>query len=722
MKIPLITNTLFAVVSMAWITSCSEKNSETSPNTQKPLPDEVRRNNVDGLPGAIHEHAAQSPIQWQPWTRETVASAKAANRMMFAFVAKAQASGYAESLDALGGEPATAQLINDHYVPVIIDGDAVREIGLFAADLSMEINQNVNLPFFIWLSPAGHPIAWISSPWIDAKTAQEHFRQSHSMVERIWQESPEYVLRNSEIDHKSRYERISKRVLARIESDQPKLDTVRAIRSLTSLYDPLSRNYEKIGGLFPIGTLDLLASAAMQPGLPEDVIRNAGATTRELVKDLLASAMFDPLDGGLFSARRGASWSLPRHNRHSIMQSRAAVALFRIHQATGKPIALERALGVIDFAERHYQTRDGLYAIGKDPAATPEDWLWTSEDVEAVLGEDDAQWWAELTGMQTLGNIPYEIDPQREFFRLNSLALKASSEELAQQSGMSVAEFNARFEAARGKLVAARTERLGEIPRDEHAHAVASFRMVSAYAAAYTATGDQEWQNKSVELLKRSRGAFSSGAKLRVFASEAAPELNEARAFVYAVAIQSILDVVQITGDTGWLDWSDDLATVMTENFTSEGFIREAAEDVSVLEVPMTDLMMLFEDSTVGLLNFAECRLAALNRPLLEDLRKLAGTLPVSCVDFPVQHTDIIQSFLVRGYGVTLVYNDRTAPELIERIQRLPIRMFHRRAAAAGESLPERGCLLLSPDRPPEPITTAEQLGNALLPIPTMSQ
>lgn len=695
----------------------NEREAQIESFVLQDLPAPARQNNLSGLSGAVYSHAANSPIHWQPCTSQSFQIAKDTNRMVFAMVAMSQAAGFTETLDALASDPGMVDLINTNYLPIIIDADDFREFALLIADLSIEIKQNINLPFFIWMSPEANPVAWIASPWLNTNNTREHFMRSHSMVAKIWEESPEYVIRNSAMDNETRHARISKRRLNRIESEQPQVDTVRAIRQLTSLYDPLSRNYDEIGALFPVGTLDLLASAAMQPTLPSDVKRRANETTREFVKDLLGSAIFDPLDGGLFSGRRGNSWSLPQYNRNSVMQSRAAVALFRTYQATGMDIALERALGVLKFVENNYQTNDGLFTMANFEPIDTHLWLWNIEEVQEILGPDDGKWFASLTDMRERGNIAYENDPERQFFRLNSLALAKATAELAADSEMSPDAFTSRFDSACEKLLAAREKRFGKWIRGEHAHAVASFRMVSAYAAAFTATGDNAWRLKAVELLNHSRNAFSDGSLLRAYPAAEHLANIEARAFVYAVAIQSILDIVDITSDHSWLDWGDNLATIMTENFARDGFLREATEKSSVINLPMTDLIMLFEDSTIGLLNFAECRLAARNRPLMRELRELAGVLPVSAVDYPVQHTDIVQSFLARHYSFTVIHNQKTSPDLISHIERLPIRMFHRRLANDGDNLPPGGCLLLRPDSPdPILISNPAELENALLP------
>ncbi len=699
------------------LAACRSEVVESTTDNLIETPSELEKNNLLQLPGAVYRHAADSPIHWQPWTRDIPDLADRSDRMIFAFVTSVQAPGFAESLETLSSNRRIVEAINQNYVPVLIDADAAREIGILTADLAAEISQPLNLPFLLWMSPAGHPVAWIPSRWIDAETARERFFQSNILVSNIWKESPEYVVRNSAMDNEARAARMDRRRMRIMGSETPDVDTVRSIRQLISLYDPLSRNYDEIGGLFPSGALDLIASAAMQADLPPDVRRRAGETTRDYLKDLLGSPMFDPLDGGLFSARRSGSWTLPSFHRNSITQSRAALALFRAYHATGEPHALESALGLIRFTENQYRTSGGLFAVGYEAGSSQEDWKWTVEEVAEILGEEEGRWWADLTGMRGLGNIPFEVDPERRYFRQNTISLPDTLHALAEKSGTPPDRFEARFEDARQKILAARDLRVGESPRDKTPHASASFRMVSAYAAAFTATGDDQWRDKSVELLERSREAFSDGARLRTFQDgDSPPEITDARAFTYALAIHALLDVVDITGNTDWLIWCDDLATVMTENFTEDDLLHEVSADARVIDLPVTDFTMLFEESSLGLINFAECRLAALGRPLMMDLRELAGKLPISAVDYPVQHTDITQSFLSRLFPVTIVHGPETPRELLDSIERLPLRMFHRRPARGDEAPPAGACLVIRGADEPVVVTNPRELENAALP------
>jgi uncharacterized protein len=326
------------------------------------LAPELGSNAVLSLPGGVYQSQAKSSIHWQPWTKETMERAREARRLLFCVIAMPQQAGFVETLDILSGDAATADSINSCYVPVLIDADASREIGLLTADLCAEIRRPLSLPLLLWMTHEGDPVAWIPAPPSERANVISLFQQSHSMVLPMWQDSWNYVLKNSALDNENRRKRLDSRRISRVTSDQPATDAVRSLRQLASLYDPYSRSFDETGGLFPASSLQLLAIASIHPGLPPEVRRSCLETTRELLKDLLPSAMFDPLDGGVFLSRRGASWSLPAFTRDCSGQARAVEALLDAHRATSDARALELALGVIAFAEGQYRTGEGLFA------------------------------------------------------------------------------------------------------------------------------------------------------------------------------------------------------------------------------------------------------------------------------------------------------------------------------------------------------------------------
>lgn len=713
---------------LALVTSSCRKGTSVDEKNTGPvavIAPELQANGLGSLPGALYRNQAASPIHWQPWTKISLKRAKDARRLVFCVIAMPQQPGFQKILAALARDPAVVATIHEQYVPILIDGDAAREIGLLSADLCAEIKRPLQLPMFVWMTYEGNPVAWIPVAGVDSSGVVELFHQSHTMVSQMWDEDlrlmlkekkPSYVLTNSGLDNAARRKRMEQRKASTVMSEQPAVDVVRSIRQLASLYDPYSRSFDEAGGLFPSGALELLATAAIHPGLPPDVRSRALETTRELLADLLPSAMFDPLDGGVFSSRRSGSWSLPSFVRDCPGQARVAVALIQAYRATGDPRVLDKALGLIAFAEQSYTTAEGLFAMGLTAESAPELWMWSVEDIENALGPEDAPWWIKATGMKGLGNLPSEIDPRREFFRCNTLGLTQSVTDIAAGQAQSVEVFTPRFEAAKTKLLALRNARLGKTPRDESSHAGATFRMVSAYAAAFGATGDERFRNKSVALLKHAREAFCVDSRLRLFSMEAPDSIGAGRAFLYALALEAALDVAAITSDETWVFWSEALATTAAEMFTGNECLKECPDEAKLIDLPVTDLVMLFDDSTAGLVSLAECRLAELGRPMVTSFSELATPMPTYALEQPVLHTDLLLATLARHYRVTVVLGADLAPALKLATERLQMRVIQHRPARPADQVPAGSVKVLLPEGASLIVTTPETLQEAVLP------
>lgn len=680
---------------------------------------ELEKNRISDLPGAVYQSQVNSPIRWQPWTRESMDRAAAANRLVFAVIAIPQQEGFRKVLGDLAKDPQLVSLINDHYVPILIDGEASREIGLLTADLCSEIKRSLQLPLFLWMSPAGNPVAWIPVPASADSNVGDLFNQSHSMVNRTWNDDFSYVLKNSEIDNETRRQRVAQRKNSKVMSAEPRIDAVRGVRQLASFYDPSSRSFDEAGGLFPSGSLDLLATVAIHSGVPAEVRARCLETTRELLVDLLPSAMFDPLDGGVFSSRGTGSWTLPAFAKDCVSHARATVALFNAFRATGDLRAREKAMDLIRFAEKSFMTSEGLFALGvADESGSPA-WLWTVDEITKLLPPEDAGWWIKATGMKELGNLASEADMRRKYFRSNSLGLLKTVEEIAAEESVPLEDFTVRFENARKTLLIARTARLDPSMVDDSSHAGATFRMVSAYAVAFAATGDEAYRKKATELLEKSKSAFSDGTKLRVFSKEAPDSIGGGRAFIYGLALQAALDVSSITSDEKWLVWAEDIATIAAELFTSSEFLKECPDSAKILDLPVTDLVMLFDDSTAGLVSFAECRLADRNRPLVKSFSELATPLPTYAAKSPILHTDLLQATIAREFKITVITGDSLSPELKLAVERLPLRMVQRRPAQTADEVPAGSVMIRIQGGESVVVSTPEALQQAVLPSPS---
>jgi uncharacterized protein YyaL (SSP411 family) len=682
------------------------------PTTSK----ELMSNRLEGLPGEVYASQKDSSIRWQPWEAQTFEMAKDAKRLLLVVLAMPQQPQYRQILDIIASDRTACDFIHEHYVPVLVDADAVREMGILTADLAAEIRQPLQLPILLWMTHEANPVAWISVPLSDPLKVLSDIRQYHTMVSQIWRENPDYVLENSRRDNEGRRERMKRRKAGKIMSSNPEADSLDALRRLTSLYDPFTRRLDEAGGLFPAGALELLAVASQRPGLSETLRTRCLETTRELLRDVTTGAMFDPLDGGVFTSRIGGSWRLPTFTRDCAMQARVAMSLLEVYRAIGDPLSLERALGVIAYAEAAYSTPDGLFAVGSNPEVSPEAWMWSVEQIREVLPEEEADWWIRIAEMKDLGNIPPEIDPARRYFRLNSLSLPKPMAELARDRAQTPEACRQALQACRSKLLESRNRRLGSQSRDSTPHAGASLRMVSAYAAAYAATGDNAWKQKATALMQRCLETFATDLqRMKVLAGDGNPTMTSARAFIHALAIQSALDVAAVTGEESWRLKAEDMATITAELFTGDGFLKECPDHAALMNLPITDLVMLFDDSTAGLVSFAESRLAEIGRPLVSSFSDLATPLPVYALERPILHTDLLLATLVRHFRVSVIWALDAPQELKEAVARLPLRMVQRRPANSGDALPAGSVMVMLPGGRSQMVTTSKELIQAVV-------
>ncbi|WP_193214093.1 DUF255 domain-containing protein [Luteolibacter marinus] len=635
-----------------------------------------------GAPQGLLASRADSPVHWQHWDPAVLTRASKANRLVVAFIGSATYPGCVDSLDAIDRNSALVARLNDEFVPVLVDLDLAREAGLAAGLLSQELKLPVGFPFLLVLSPTGNEVAWRPIHYRSEETIDDVFTASIDVVARMWQEDPEYVERNSTKDHANRLARLPRPDTSPPDAAVRSEFLTSSARQLVSLYDADIGTLSGTGGLLPIGILQCLASASLDPEMPRDVATRSGKAVAAFADNVLKSAMVDPLDGGIYASRRGKSWNLPTTNRNCMTQARAARAFVTLHAATAEPGALDAAVGAVRFAEEQFAVQDGLFANQRQPQPdTPNDGLWTLEQIESILTPKETELWTACCDLKALGNL---TDAGGDFFRLNSLGFRTGLREAAVSVGIDPADAAGILESGRLKLLAARQARQTASSPASAALAAPSFRMISAYAAVFTATGDSTFRDKAVALAGRCRETFAKGNLLVEQNPPLPAETCDARAFTYALAIQAALDLAEITLDENWRIWAGDLATTVAENFvTDDGKLVEARPAVTPLQMPIEDRVMLFDDSTAGIMRMNLARLDSLGQPPPPAIAPWMTSLPPMGI-FPVICTDSILATAFARSRVILELPADASAEWRDAVTRLPLDRIARRIGTAN--------------------------------------
>jgi uncharacterized protein YyaL (SSP411 family) len=695
---------------LALTPACRKRDNGAAKNAVVPVvAPELSANGMQGAPQGLLSSRAGSPVHWQHWEPAVLQRAGSARRLIFAFIGSAQYPGCIEALDAIDKDASLVAKLNQDFVPVLVDLDLCREAGIAAGVMSQEIKQPVSFPFVLVLSPDANEVTWRPVAYGQGGELRQLFEGATDVISRMWAESPDYVEINSKRDHENRMNRLPLPDPSPGGPEERDAIMMRTARKLANLYDEDIKSMFGTGGLLPLGLMQCLASTSLDPNTPPDIAKRCSTAVKAFGASVLNSAMVDPLDGGVYSSRRGSNWDLPMINRTCMTQARAARALVTLHNATKDRRSLEVALGAIRFAEEQYAAQNGLFAAQRLPGLTPmADWLWTQEQIEHTLTPEEAALWKAVCGIKGMGNLALEADPNREFFRLNSLSYRTPLAEAAASLHLSADAASGLLEAGRKKLLKARQARLPDRAPATAASAGPSFRMVSAYAAMFTATGNPEWRDKALALAERSRQTFSKGVLL-VEQSPGSPDaICDARAFTYSLAIQSALDLAEITMDENWRLWAGDLCATMSELFVDEsGRLREARQLSTPLSLPLEDRIMLFDDSTAGVMRMNLARLQALGQSPPPTLAPWLGSFP-KFEEYPVVFTD---SFLAASFAASRVIveiPEKASPEWREAACRLPLDRVARRFGK--EPVPR----ILQPDGTKKPIESPESLAGSI--------
>lgn len=661
------------------------------------------RNTLSGLAGDLYSSQADSPIHWQVWGGGTFESARTSERLILGVIAMSQQPYHHEVFRQMEEAEGLVDLMNRKYVPVLIDGDVMREMRLLASSLCSEIGVPTIMPLMVWFSAEGNPISWLPLLEDDNRTIPELIVQSHLTVDSVWKDDPEYVVRNSRELQERRGE-----VHAEMEQKLPNIekvdeDVVKSLRYLVSLYDPMARRLNDSGGLFPDGVIKMLTLGAQMEGIAPFLRQRCEAVLRLIMEDLQDSAMFDPLDGGVYSSRRGISWSLPGYYRDCATQAAIATNMLNAYEVIEDERTLARALGVIGYCEEAYRNDQGLFTLVQSYSMDLEHWLWRTNDLRGLLTADEFRVWKIFSGMDDGGNLADEVDPMNEAGDLNTISVAKEAGAVAEELGWQEERVQALLEAAIGKLSKVREERITRFSGNERAaHAVSTFRMVSAYCAAYRATGEDSWLEKAVELGAASQEAFSDGPRLNSYAGAAPKEIYTGRAFVYGVVLNAVLDLAASTLDESWNLWADNLATTSAEYFLIDDLLSEAPVDLDVPKIRIADMTMLFGNSSLGELSLAEARLTNSARNFLPSFSERLRQLPVRAITKPVMYSDLLTAALVREYGSRLIYNSQLGEEQRKAVSRLPAEAIARvpvdLAAMEDRKLMKDDLLLLGPE------------------------
>jgi uncharacterized protein len=290
--------------------------------------------------------------------------------------------------------------------------------------------------------------------------------------------------------------------------------------------------------------------------------------------------IYDQLGGGFHRYSTDERWLVP-HFEKMLYDNALLVRLYTdAWRATREPRYAETVRETLGYVEREMRAANGLFFSTQDADSEGEEgkfFVWTPEEVRAVLGEEDARAAMLYFGVTEGGNFE---DTGASVLHVNR-PLRAVAASLEKSEG-EIAETLAR---AKAKLFDAREKRIKPF-RDEKIIATWNGLMIGAFAAAGAAMEEPRWIEIARNALAGARAELWCDGALRRIAKDGRTR-GEGFLEDYADLANAAIDLYEASLDPGALSFARELARAADALFWDERdgayyFARENASDLIV--------------------------------------------------------------------------------------------------------------------------------------------
>ena len=482
----------------------------------------------------LGEHASpylamhgQDPVAWQDWGPGAVELARREGKLLFV------SSGYFSchwchvmQRESYRDEKIAA-FLNEHFIPVKLDRELHGALDAYLIDFVEATQGHAGWPLNVFLTPEGYPL--IGATYLPP----ERFNELLQRLDTAW------------TDERGKMRNLARRAALQLMLNQSGVDVdplgPTALRE--ALLVQAVTVADAMGGgfgdqnRFPMApqlmALLELQAAAPHPELAEFLI---------LTLDKMANeGLRDPLAGGFFRYTVDPSWQVPHFEKMLYTQAQLAEVYLRAAPLFGRDDYAAVARDTLDFVMREMAaSQDGGYVasfsavdgVGEEGGV----YLWTIDELHALLGEEDAALARRYWRMLDLPALDGGHLPRRG----------ESPVRIAELTGQPEETVNARIDAIRTKLLAARGKRV--LPVDHKVLAGWNGLMLAAMARAAGEWQDPRLREAATRTRDYLRNRLWDGKQLRR-ALVGEREIGKASLEDYAYVAYGMAEYADLSGD-----------------------------------------------------------------------------------------------------------------------------------------------------------------------------
>jgi len=387
---------------------------------------------------------AHNPVNWYPWGPEAFAKAKLENKPVFLSIGYSTCHWCHVMEHESFEDVAVAEFLNTHFIAIKVDREQRPDIDKIYMTAIQMIAGRGGWPMSSFLTPDGNTF------YGGTYFPRERFMVLIQKVAREWDENNPAI--------RAQAEKISAAVQRYLDQAQTAGELANAAPGLA--VKRLKQQHDELFGGF--------SPAPKFPNEPDYLFlidyarREADQELQQLISfdlDLMArGGIYDQVGGGFHRYSTDEDWLVPHFEKMLYNQAQLSRVYLQAARLTGNPQFNRVARQTLDYVLRDMQAPEGGFYSASDADSEGHEgvfFLWTQEQIRAVLSGPDAELAIALFGVSEPGNFEHS----------NILNLTTP---LGKQvpAGQSPDEFLHRVDQIRTDLYTARERRIHPL-RDE---------------------------------------------------------------------------------------------------------------------------------------------------------------------------------------------------------------------------------------------------------------
>ncbi len=497
---------------------------------------------------------AHNPVDWHPWNAEALAKAQQGDKPIFLSIGYS-ACHWCHVMERESFENETiAALMNEEFINIKVDREERPDLDAIYMDAVVSMTGQGGWPMSVFLTPDGQPFYGGTYYPPEPRYGMPSFPQVLRSVAEAYRQRRDQVIGQAQrLTHALQRS-------TQIGGGTGELEPEMLREASATLLQTFDSDHGGFGShpKFPQPmTLDF-CMAEYRRTEDLDVLYMAELTLEKMAH----GGLYDQLGGGFHRYSVDAIWLTPHFEKMLYDNAQLLRSYLHAWQVTRQPLYRRVVDETIDYVLREMTSPEGGFYSTQDADSEGQEgkfFVWTAEEIEEVLGPEDAAIFAAYYGISPHGN--FEGD--------NILSVVSSEASVAQSTGRSPAEISTVLAESRRNLFAARELRI-KPGRDEKILTEWNGLMIHALAECGVVLGRSDALDAAINAANFILGQMSQadGRLYRSF-KDGQARLN-GYLEDYAALTRSLIALYEATFEMRWLGEATRLAQVMIAQFADQ--------------------------------------------------------------------------------------------------------------------------------------------------------